>query len=314
ASASNRREVVRDSETVALLDSVVVLRVGKGHRRDPRIHEVVQVDPGKTLREDELDAEEHRGDGGVLAGRALTVVVPRHDDSAARLLRPRREGRVDVLEHMFREGRDVRTEREDLRACRYDVVRRDVVPEADQDLAFEGVLGRVRDGQGADVRAPDDRDRTAILWRPFEPRRIDRVLRRLLEGWQLPQVPGIGNFPFKRRRRRGLWAAQIYEVVRRPAPSLEIAVERADGGAVGRRGEPHADTRSAGHLELAEARLDELRHKTDRQHEEQRLARAGRDRDRDSWRDALVVERVRDDAQVPERRIHAAPDRDLRDL
>ena len=66
ASASNRREDVRDSETVALLDSIIVLRVRKGHRRNPRIHEVVQVDPGETLREDELDAKEHRGDGGVL--------------------------------------------------------------------------------------------------------------------------------------------------------------------------------------------------------------------------------------------------------
>src|SRR5437773_1906787 len=96
--------------------------------------------------------------------------------------------------------------------------------------------------------------------------------------------------------------------------SVEMAIERADGGAAGRRGESHADTRSAGDLELADARLDKLRHEPACQHQEQRLARAGRDRDRDSRRDALVVECVRDDTQVPERGIHAAPDRDLRDL
>src|SRR5439155_20117780 len=119
------------------------------------------------------DAEEHRGDGGVLAGGALTVVVPRYDESAARLPGPRWERRIHVLEDVFREGRDVGTEREDLRARRHDVVRRDVVPEADQDLPFERVLRRVRDRQGGDVRAADDRDRTAVLWRPFEPRRVD---------------------------------------------------------------------------------------------------------------------------------------------
>ena len=105
-----------------------------------------------------MDAEEHRGDGGVLAGGALTVVVPCHDESAARLPRPRWEGRIHVLEDVFREGRDVRTEREDLRARRHDVVRRDVVTESDQDLPFKRVLRRVRDRQGADVRAADDRD------------------------------------------------------------------------------------------------------------------------------------------------------------
>src|SRR5213083_3795213 len=131
ASASDRREDVRDSETVALLDSIIVLRVRKGHRRDPRIHEVVQVDPGETLREDELDAEEHRGDGGVLAGGALTVVVPCYAESAARLPRPRWEDRIHVLDDVFGEGRDVRTEREDFRARRHDVVRRDVVTESD---------------------------------------------------------------------------------------------------------------------------------------------------------------------------------------
>src|SRR5947208_3078256 len=103
----------------------------------------------------------------MLPRRALAVVIARDDEAAPRFLRAFRERRVDVFEHVLRDRGDVRPQGEELRPRGHDVVRRDVVAEADQHLALDRVFWRRGDRKWRDVRPADDLDGSAVSRGPL---------------------------------------------------------------------------------------------------------------------------------------------------
>src|SRR3989442_6030968 len=122
-------------------------------RRPPRS----TLFPYTTLfRSHGADSQVHGRDGGHLAGGALAVELPGHDDAPPGGLGAGHELRVDILEAELRDGRDVRAEDQDARPRRGDVVGRDLVAELQQ----YGRLQRLGDGLAErdrlDVRAARD--------------------------------------------------------------------------------------------------------------------------------------------------------------
>src|SRR5436309_8190600 len=152
----------------------------------------------------------------MLPRRALAVVLARDDEAAPRFLRPFRERRVDAFEHVLRDRGDVRPQGEELRPRGHDVVRRDVVAEADQHLALDRVFWRRGDRKWRDVRPADDLDGSAVSRGPLEARGVERIFRGLLDGREFARLPGVGDHTANSGGRGGLGAAEIYEVVRGP--------------------------------------------------------------------------------------------------
>ena len=156
---------VLDDQHVAVLDPVIVGRVGEGQRHDPEIDEVVQVDPLDALGDDGADAQVHGAQGGMLPRGALPVAQAGHDGRGEPLLLVRRAllGKlgVHVLEDEGAVLGDIGAVLVD-RARRGDVVRGDLVAHLDGDPGLE--LGRHRGvgRRGADVRAA-----AHLLFRPW---------------------------------------------------------------------------------------------------------------------------------------------------
>ena len=72
-----------EPDHVALRDPVVVGRVGEGQRQDAEIGQVLPVDAGEAPGQHHAQAEVARRERGVLAARALPVVVAGDDGVAA---------------------------------------------------------------------------------------------------------------------------------------------------------------------------------------------------------------------------------------
>ena len=86
-----RFEANGDPPLLPLLGAVVVGLVRERERKDPLRDEVRAVDAREALRDDGADAEVERRERGLLAARALAVVVAADDDAAAPLLRAGRD-------------------------------------------------------------------------------------------------------------------------------------------------------------------------------------------------------------------------------
>ena len=76
-----------DAPGLAELGLVVVGLVLEQERDDPLGDQVAPVDPREALRDHRADAELGRRERGVLAARALAVVVTGDDEASAPLLR-----------------------------------------------------------------------------------------------------------------------------------------------------------------------------------------------------------------------------------
>ena len=101
-------------EDVAGADAVVVVGVAELEGDDAEVGEVLPVDAGERLGDDDAQSEVARGDGGVFAGGALPVVVAADDDVAAGVALVAgalRVGVVDAGEGEVGEGGDVGAQR-----------------------------------------------------------------------------------------------------------------------------------------------------------------------------------------------------------
>ena len=87
------------------------------------------MDAGEGLGKHGLDPQVHWGQGGVLAARALAVVLAAHDDASPGRFGPLAEGRVHSGEDEFADFRDVASKRQDLCAGGQYMVGGDIVPE-----------------------------------------------------------------------------------------------------------------------------------------------------------------------------------------
>ena len=134
-------------------------------RDDPLGDQVAPVDPREALRDHGPDAELRRRERGVLAARALAVVVAGDDEASAPLLRAARELRVAVLERELGDRRHVRAVGHDRRAVGREVAGRDVVGRDDQHAQLERVGQLLLLGRRLDVRAARDLDRRRLVGR-----------------------------------------------------------------------------------------------------------------------------------------------------
>src|SRR4029079_7303312 len=98
----------RDAPGLPQLGLVVVRRVLEEQRHDALRDQVAAMDPREALRDHGADSQLCRGKRGVLAARALAVVVAGDDETPAPLLRAPRELRVAVLERELGDRRNVR--------------------------------------------------------------------------------------------------------------------------------------------------------------------------------------------------------------
>ncbi len=88
------------------------------------------MDSSEGFSDDEFHSEIHRRKGSVFPTGALAVVMPSHDGgegSLGQLFRPVGEGRIDPLEDVIRDGRNIRPEGQYLRTGGHDVICGDVV-------------------------------------------------------------------------------------------------------------------------------------------------------------------------------------------
>ena len=89
---------IGERDPVAFLNLLVVRRVGEGQGQDSLLLQVTLMDARERLRDDRRAAEIARGHGGVLAARALAVVlVADHDPLLPRrLVGARHPGHLDA--------------------------------------------------------------------------------------------------------------------------------------------------------------------------------------------------------------------------
>ena len=218
---------------------------------------------------------------------------------------------------MFGNGRDVGAQGEDFRARGHDVVGGDVVAEADHDVGFEHVAGRVEAGeflQRHDVRAAQDFDALAVFRREHEQvpdgRRIGGQFR--LGGRGSP-CGGIGELAVQGGLGGGQGADQIDLGVLGAAAPLEVAVEGTGAHASGDGRAAGADARPAGAFEQARAGVDErLKEPFLRQHGEHLLG-AGGDHGVGAGVDAAPAEDLGDQLEVGVRGVRTGTDTDLLD-
>src|SRR5262249_39197851 len=91
------------------------------------------MDPGEALGDDGPHAEIERGERGLLAARALPVVVPADDDPAPPFGGARGKVRIEPAEHRAAAGGNVRPDRDAQRTVGGHVTGRDVVGPDDED-------------------------------------------------------------------------------------------------------------------------------------------------------------------------------------
>jgi hypothetical protein len=140
-------------ELIPLLHPVVVGGILEYQGQDPEVDEVPLVDPGEAQGQHGPGPEEARGQGRVLAARALPVVLPGDDEVALPSLgdRPLVVRGIDRLEGEPGDLRDVAAIGQGPRPRRQDLVRRDVVPHLDEHRAAEGAGQRIEVAQRFDV-------------------------------------------------------------------------------------------------------------------------------------------------------------------
>ncbi|KUI59614.1 hypothetical protein VP1G_11144 [Cytospora mali] len=196
------------SDLVAGVDAVVVGLVGERQRDDALLLEVGLVDAGEGLADDDAGAEVPRLQGGVLAGRALAVVVLGDDEPLA----PFVVGRVDLARRRVdgrveRVGRDVGQVALVLEPGprRRDGVGRALALDLDEDAeAGDVVVGerpeRLEEGEA--LRVGGDGDLDAWVW----------GLRRDLEGLVAEFEGGLGVL-----ETLGRWESELLAVGRRQA-------------------------------------------------------------------------------------------------
>ena len=153
----------RDAPGLAELGLVVVGRVLEQERDDSLGDQVAPVDAREALRDHGAHAELGGRERGVLAARALAVVVAGDDEASAPLLRAARELRVAVLERELGDRRDVRAVRHHRRAVGREVAGRDVVRRDDQHTQLERVGQLLLLGRRLDVRPARDLDRRRLV-------------------------------------------------------------------------------------------------------------------------------------------------------
>ena len=98
----------RDPPGLPQLGLVVVGLILEKEWHDSLRDQVPPMNPRKALGDHCADAELGRRQGGVLAARALAVVVAGDDEPSAPLVRPLREPLVAVLEGELGDRRDIR--------------------------------------------------------------------------------------------------------------------------------------------------------------------------------------------------------------
>ena len=195
-----------------------------------------------------------RRDRGVLARRALPVVVAADDEAAAPRERPVVELGVLAPEHVLRALGDVRPEAHADRAVGRHVAGRDVVRRRRSHPAFDRVGHRAgRAAAGRCVLAADDLDCARLA--PAGGARgsarssiVGSLGAAAISGGRAER-PRVGDLAAQRGRRGGRRRAQVDLVARRPAAPGEVAVERPHGGQARRRRLADADARAADRLE-----------------------------------------------------------------
>ena len=211
----------------------------------------------EALRQLHPHAQVPRGDRRMLARGALAVVLAGHHDPAAPFLCP---GGEPVVHHVENEGadrRDVASERQDPVSRGHDDVGADVVPDLDEDPALDRLLHLGERGEGLDVGASDHLDPSGILGGLDEPLRIERVHGGVGDLGARPEGAGVGDRAGERRGGGRLGRAEVDRIVLRPAPSLVVAREGAQGVAPRGRGLSHADAPEAAGLVDARPGFDQ---------------------------------------------------------
>ena len=304
-----------DPPLLSLLGTLVVGLVGERERRNALRDQVRAMNAREALGDDRPHAEVERCEGGLLSARALTVVVAADDDAAAPLLGPCREVGIEAPEHEPRAGGDVRPDGESERSVGSHVAGRDVVSDDDQDATLDRLGNRGHERRRDDVATLDDLHTRCLLgrWRRNDLPVVDGgVGRGHGRKWRRrAQLARIRDLPAKRRRRRRRRRAQIDAVIRGPASTRKVAVERPHGDGTRRRRLAHADAGPAGGLEDARPGGQQVRVDAAADDEIEDLPRAGRDREVESRGDGVAAQHCGDDRQILVRGVHRASDAHL---
>src|SRR4051812_15858822 len=254
---------LRQLPALADLGLVVVGLVDEGQRDDPLRDEVAPVDARERLGDHRANAELQRRQGGVLARRALAVVVAADDEAAAPLADPLAELGIAVAEGELGDRGDIGAVGHDLDAVGGEVAGRDVVVLDGGDPALERVAERLVIRRRLDVRPARNLDPLGLaLAGGGEDVDVVDVALELGRPEQLGRIAvlaRVGDPPAQQRHRRDRRRAQVHAVARGPRAAAEVAVEGAQRVGVRRRRLAHADARPAHRLEHPHAAGDELR-------------------------------------------------------
>ena len=116
-------------------------------------NEIRSVNSSKTLSNDSANPQIKWNQRSMLSGRTLPIVVSAYDDTLSRRLCSFREGFIAHTEAVLRQVRNVGAVRQNLCACRHDVVCGDVIANFKHQLCFQTVLLRFAAWKSLDVRS-----------------------------------------------------------------------------------------------------------------------------------------------------------------
>ena len=118
---------IRNREAVALADTVVIAFVNECKRKNASIDEVSTMDTGKGFYDNSFYTEIERCKSGVFTGRALTVVDTADNNAVSKLFCTAGEIFIAYCETVFRNSRDIGTQRKNFCTCGHDMVCCNVV-------------------------------------------------------------------------------------------------------------------------------------------------------------------------------------------
>lgn len=123
------------------------------------------MNPGEGFHDHCLDAQIQRRKRGVLTGASLPIVCTANNYALAFFLAAGRKFGIAAHKAMLRNGRDIRTQRQDLCPRWHDVIGGDVVTDLQQHLSLDAVRQLCGLGERLNVRAAFHRDGVHLLFR-----------------------------------------------------------------------------------------------------------------------------------------------------
>src|SRR3972149_755646 len=237
-------------DLIPLFKEIIITLIDKCEGEDSEVYKVGKMDSCKVLCDHSLYPKIHRGKCGMLPAGTLSIVCTADNKPSSPLLCPLREGVVDLLKDIFRDGRYIGPQREDLGPCRHDMVCRDIVTDLDKYLACQHIRHGVLRWEGLYIRSPQYLHLLRFLRRGYDHRVVDEEFLRHRDGDRFqPEFSGVCNLAGNGTGSGDLRAGEIDLGILCPASAFKVSVEGGDRNCACRRCKTHPDAGSACALE-----------------------------------------------------------------